>query len=314
MRHSAAAPENEHRAWRIIGRIVAVIGITLLCLALLLTGATFLCLKGPSTEARDRFVTTVNSYETLKFLPRLFLTEDEIRASLNAHRVPQNNALTDTTEEVVFEKPQSDLKSITVTDIVGDGFTGKLLTVQDPTRVNIAYAIDNTELTVHQFTKSLLATAGINGGALVLQEGFPMTEEAVIPSVIAFDKDSRLIVGRLAMAEAEQHGIYDAISAGPALIIDGAPVEFIGEGSGLAPRAAVGQRADGAILMLVLDGYQPDSLGATYLDCAELMVKYGAVNAACTDNAAMLVYNDKIISDRTLLPIDLATPSALVVQ
>ena len=77
---------------------------------------------------------------------------------------------------------------------------------------------------------------------------------------------------------------------------------------------AGGQDYDVPLLMLVLDGYQPNSLGATYLDCAELMVKYGAINAACTDNAAMLVYNDKIISARTLLPVDLATPSAFVVQ
>ena len=314
MRHSASAPEQEHKAWRIIGRGFAVLGITLLCLALLLTGATFLCLKGPSAEARDRFVTTVHGYEALRFIPRIFLSQAEIDAALGAHSVPQNDAMTDTSLEAEFEKPQGDLASITVTDIVGDGFTGKLLTVQDPTRVNIAYAIDNTELTTHQFTKSLAATAGINGGTLVLQEGVPLTEDAVIPSVIAFDKDSRLIVGRFTMADAEKHGIYDAISAGPALVVDGTPAEFVGEGSGLAPRAAVGQRADGAILMLVLDGYQPNSLGATYLDCAELMVKYGAVNAACTDNAAMLVHNDTIISARTLLPVDLATPSALVVQ
>lgn len=314
MRYAATVPENEHKAWRIIGRCFAVLMITLLCLALLLSGAVVLYLKGPSVEARERFVTTIYEYDALRFIPRLLLTQEEIDAALTAHRVPQNNAMTDTSSKAEFEKPQGDLASITVTDIVGDGFTGKLLTVQDPARVNIAYAIDNTELTAHQFTKSLAATAGINGGTLVLQEGLPLTKETVIPSVIAFDKDDRLVVGRFTMADAEKHGIYDAISAGPALVVDGVAAEFIGEGSGLAPRAAVGQRADGAILMLVLDGYQPNSLGATYLDCAELMVKYGAINAACTDNAAMLVYNDKIISARTLLPVDLASPSALVVQ
>lgn len=314
MRHSATTPETEHRAWRIIGRIAAVLGVTLLSLALLVVGTTFLCLKGPSAEARDRFVTTVNGYGSLRFLPRLFLSEAEIAASLKAHAVPGTDALTDTSEDALFEESEADPTAITVTDIVGDGFTGKLLTVQDPSRVNIAYAIDNTELTVHQFTKSLVATAGINGGTLVLQEGIPLTDAEVIPSVIAFDKDSRLVVGRLAVADAEAYGIYDAISAGPALIVNGTPAEFVGEGSGLAPRAAVGQRADGAILMLVLDGYQPNSLGATVLDCAELMLKHGAVNAACTDNAAMLVYNDNIISARTLLPVDLTTPSALVVQ
>ena len=56
--------------------------------------------------------------------------------------------------------------------------------------------------------------------------------------------------------------------------------------SGLNPRTAIGQRSDGAILLLVIDGRQPNSLGATYLDEAEIMLRFGAVNACNLDGGS----------------------------
>ena len=53
-----------------------------------------------------------------------------------------------------------------------------------------------------------------------------------------------------------------------------------GQGSGANPRTAIGQREDGSILLVVIDGRQVNSLGASYSDVIELMLEYGAVNAA----------------------------------
>ena len=49
--------------------------------------------------------------------------------------------------------------------------------------------------------------------------------------------------------------------------------------SGYNPRTASGQRADGTVLLLCIDGRQAGSLGATYADIIDVMVEYGAVNA-----------------------------------
>ena len=56
--------------------------------------------------------------------------------------------------------------------------------------------------------------------------------------------------------------------------------------SGVNPRTAIGQRSDGAVLLLVIDGRQVISMGATYLDLAEIMLRYGAVNACNLDGGS----------------------------
>ena len=50
-------------------------------------------------------------------------------------------------------------------------------------------------------------------------------------------------------------------------------------GIGVNPRTALGQREDGALLLLVLDGRSVNTLGATMEDIVNIMLDYGAVNA-----------------------------------
>ena len=56
--------------------------------------------------------------------------------------------------------------------------------------------------------------------------------------------------------------------------------------SGVNPRTAIGQRADGIVLMLVIDGRQLHSVGATYSDVVDIMLDYGAVNACNMDGGS----------------------------
>ena len=81
-------------------------------------------------------------------------------------------------------------------------------------------------------------------------------------------------------------GVRDAVSFGPVLVVNGEAVEVNGSGSGLNPRTAIGQREDGSILLVVIDGRQVNSLGASYSDVIELMLEYGAVNAANLDGGS----------------------------
>lgn len=79
------------------------------------------------------------------------------------------------------------------------------------------------------------------------------------------------------------------------LIVNGEPRNINGEGSGSNPRTAIGQRADGAVLLLVTDGRGADGhLGATAGDLIGIMRDYGAVNAANLDggSSSSMVYND----------------------
>ena len=67
---------------------------------------------------------------------------------------------------------------------------------------------------------------------------------------------------------------------------------------GINPRTAIGQRADGAILLLVVDGRQATSLGASFSDLQDIMLQYGAVNASAMDGgtSTQMYYNGEVIN------------------
>ena len=84
------------------------------------------------------------------------------------------------------------------------------------------------------------------------------------------------------------------------LIINGKEREISGSGSGLNPRTAIGQRADGALLLLVTDGRGSNGhAGAAAADLIEIMVRYGAVNAANLDggSSTCMYYNGEYLQN-----------------
>ena len=52
---------------------------------------------------------------------------------------------------------------------------------------------------------------------------------------------------------------------------------------GYNPRTAVGQKSDGTVIFLVIDGRKITMPGATYYDVQEIMAKRGAVNVGLLD-------------------------------
>ena len=61
---------------------------------------------------------------------------------------------------------------------------------------------------------------------------------------------------------------------------------------------ALGQREDGALLLLVLDGRSINTLGATMEDVVNIMLEYGAINAGNLDggSSSVMVYGGEIIN------------------
>ena len=99
----------------------------------------------------------------------------------------------------------------------------------------------------------------------------------------------------------QQGGIVNkeaAIDASNVMLVVNGKASFVkGDGGwGIAPRTAIGQRKDGIVLFLVIDGRQAGySIGADMDDLADIMVKYGAYNAANMDggSSSALVIRDK---------------------
>lgn len=90
--------------------------------------------------------------------------------------------------------------------------------------------------------------------------------------------------------EPEWPDVSDAIGGGPILVRDGKVVHTANEAftaaqiTPRAPRTAIGQRADGRILMVVVDGRQPGfSVGLTNFEFALALARLGAVQAMALD-------------------------------
>ena len=85
--------------------------------------------------------------------------------------------------------------------------------------------------------------------------------------------------------------IVSAIGGGPQIVRDGAPIFRAGEiftTSQLgprAPRSAVGQLADGRMILVTVDGRQPGySIGMTNFELAQALVRLGAVTGMALDS------------------------------
>lgn len=295
-----------HPKLRFFGRLLAVLSVVCLSVALLLVGAVWLICKGPSVTARDLFVTSVQEHETWKFLPSLFLSDEEIDTILAANRLVAPDKITDTTVDFVeSDTPAS--KPIEKIDLKNDTYTGTLLVIHDPLRLELAcvstFGTNEPGASVETFAEQTKAVAAIGCGIGSTPNGFVIQNGELIhgdkvtaASVVAFDEAGRLIVGTMTAEQAISAGVRNAVcSKTAAIVVNGVASEIVGLGDGLLPRAVIGQRADGAVLMMVLDGAKETAPGVLLENCIHEMLKAGAINAAVldsTDSAALLYQNE----------------------
>ena len=156
--------------------------------------------------------------------------------------------------------------------------------------------------TVAEFGEKFGAIAAINGGGFVDPNGFG---DGSIPNNLVvqggeiycgyngvgddfagIDDKGILHVGIKSADEIQEKNIQEGVGYGPVLVANGQPMSDESLMSGLNPRTAIGQRSDGAILMLVVDGRRATSLGASFKDEAEQMLAFGAVNATNLDGGS----------------------------
>lgn len=276
---------------------------------------------GPSPAARNIFVSTVMETYNGRFLAEWFLPEEKIEEiTIGRGRIDYTPDEAESTNNeiesvVITEIPEEKKSGIELINISGPTYNGKLLIVSDPSRVSVVTSRPFEEsgkgyklLELAQLSGSV---AAINGGAfsdnggdmpmgLVISEGEVLfcqdTERQY--TIVGFDYNNKLNVGKMTAQSAINLGIRDAISFSPILIEDGVPTNVSGYSLGLNPRTAIGQRSDGAVLLLVIDGRQPSSLGATYQDLINVLMEYGAINACNLDggSSSLMVYENEIIT------------------
>lgn len=263
---------------------------------------------------------TGSSVSTREPLPTIIGPDDTEPTHETAGEQTQN--VVTETEPVIPDKHADQLSlkgdGLEIYDVHGPSYSGKMMVVHDPSRLMVGVCGDYTKgvsgKTLSSMAQSYNATAAVNGGGFVDQNGLGdggtptglvITGGKLIYGstgsrydVIGFNKNNIFIVGSMTGQQALDAGIRDALSFGPILVMNGKASSVSGTGGGLNPRTAIGQRADGAVLLLVVDGRQATSLGATYKDLIEIMLDYDAVNAANLDggNSSGMYYNGSIVN------------------
>jgi exopolysaccharide biosynthesis protein len=192
--------------------------------------------------------------------------------------------------------------NIDVVDIDTHKYSGKMIIIHDPKRVHVAYTkeLGNVGQTVSEMVKDTSAIAGINGGGfddsrgrgtggvpmgIVISHGnYIYGDKDAVGPVIGISKDGALVTGSYNYKQLQDMGVQEAVSFGPLLVQNGkSHIKSSEDTWGVAPRSAIGQREDGAILLLALSGRGNGGIGATLMDCVNEMIKQGAVIAANLD-------------------------------
>ena len=113
-------------------------------------------------------------------------------------------------------------------------------------------------------------------------------------------------------------GVTEGLTFGPPLIMNGKKVIRSGDGGwGISPRSAIGQKKDGTMMFLVIDGRQPGySIGATLVDVQNIMYEKGAYIAANLDGGSRttLYYNGNVVNKPADLLGERMIPTAFIVK
>ena len=214
-------------------------------------------------------------------------------------------------EEQVLKREEDAVYKII--DIKGNTYKGYILVVYDASRISLEMSprmkFGGQKIT--DFAKSFDALAAVNASGFIRNDQTKALSPAgtfIIDgqlykdeggSLIGFNKDNVLVLTDETPTEAIRNGMKDAISFGPNLIVNGKASTFTkGGGYGLRPRTAVGQRKDGIVLFVVIDGNSYGTSGVDMEELTNVFIRYGAYNAANLDGggSSSLYADGKLIN------------------
>ena len=314
------------RAGVVLDRIFGFLLATVIVFGLTGLGVEYILIKGPSPALKETFVMTMLETRRFGFIPRIFLTQDEVDEYRNRRayhedvvsdpsliQIPNRNedgTLPQTEDgSDPYGLVDEDGDGVIIEEVKGKGFSGKMMIVLDPSRCFIADG--GAGMTIDMMAEKYGAIGGINAGAfydpggtgaggqpegLTIYDGRMANFGLDVNCIAGFDDHHILRVGYMTHPDVEKSGIVSCVTFGPPLVVNGeAQTDLF---SSVNPRTAIGQRADGAILMLVIDGRQASGLGATYSDLRDVMLDYGAVNACNMDggSSTVMYFNGQVIN------------------
>ena len=318
----------------LLGRIIRRFFLLIFTIVLLAAVGLYLLLSliftGPSPAAARVLTMSLTEASATKWVPGLFLGDEaveKIRQNVDAE-LPDD--VTDTSQVVIqtgsigsaTDEWANYPDGVYFVEIQGQTFNAHLMVVRDPSKVYMAtstpgnFSRNIPGIRITEAIEQENGIAAVNAGAF-FDNGTSGPEVGATPEglVIAggkvrwnsgkapeegfagFNNDNILVVAKTMTAEkAMELNIRDGCCFGPVLLMDGeVNLEAYNNNSGFNPRTAIGQRADGAVIFVCIDGRQVASPGGTYADIINIMVEFGAVNACNMDggSSSVMMYRDE---------------------
>lgn len=325
----------------LLKRILLALLSTLLCLVLILAALLGVLLRGPSPSAAALFCRTVHETSALRWIPGLYLSREELDAMLSVPEEAEESRVMDLSlihlDEAASQADPGE--GVELVDIVSGSCRGKLLIVKDPKRVilGVTEPMGNAPgMPLLDMVDKYGGIAGTNAGGFVddmgLGNGGTPTGLVIYDgellwgflngsyNIIGLDRDGLLIVGKMTAQEALDRNIRWAVSfithdgVASSLVING-EIQTQNLAGGVNPRTAIGQRADGALLLLVLDGRSISTLGALLENVCDIMLSYGAVTVGNLDggSSSLMVYDGEIVNTCSSVTGPRNIPTAFIV-
>ena len=319
---------NKMKLWQ---KIVVI----LICIGLICGSGLAFLLYGPYPNFRNWLITTAMTTMSHKYLATWFYDEETINQVMQNNYVKESDEETnldaisfvDYSNSKVMYKNKYEKEILTHEDgatyklinINEDGMRGYLVAIYDASKVKVATASNmnsNGEM-LTKIAKDNNAVVAMNASGFydpgymgnggkphgaVIKDGklvSNLPRSGVGGGIMGFTQDNKFIMGKMTAEEALNKGVRDAVEFGPFLVVNGEPSFIKGNGGwGTAPRSAIGQRQDGIVLFLVMDGrdYLHGIDGVGMVELTEIMMRYGAYNAANLDGGTScgLVINGEL--------------------
>ena len=327
--------KKEKKSKKIWLRII----ITIIILGILGISTLAFLLYGPYSGFREWLITSAMTTMRHQYLATWFYNDETIQEVLDNNKVHETDENTDTSMIVVNKENEETMQyaneyerqilekdpeheDYKIIKIEGKGYDGYMAVIYDPSRIKTVYTskLGTTGEYLTKMAQDNDALIAINGGGFedpnylgngAIPLGITFSNGKLITSetykgqggLIGFTQDDKLVLGKMTVEQAKKQKIRDGVTFGPFLLVNGKASSVSGNGGwGTAPRTAIGQRQDGIVLFLVVDGRTVKRPGATMKDLIEIFERYGAYNAANLDGgtSSAMVVNNKIIND----PVD----------
>lgn len=293
----------------------------------------FLAFYGPYENVKQAVVGSLMETGRHQYIAKIFLSDKQINNIIGRKKSKIQSKKMDTSKFKIDNK----IELLKLDD--NKSFSGYVLLIHNPKRVRVGYSMDFNipKMNLDNLASRYNAVGAINAGGFSLLKynmpgGFIFSNGILKYSeskdynekqdAMAITKDGQMLVGSYSINDLKQLNVSEAICFGPALVVDGKGAVTKTSLYDTAPRTAIGQKADGTIIMLVTDGRLSSSFhfGASLKDIQDLMLQYGAVTAYNLDGggSTSMYYNgDNLkfdVNTKFYIPNGRAVPSIIYVK